>query len=253
MSPRRRIDFEELRRADLSAAERATLGRDWQRRMQQEYLAVGAFSLLATELAAVGCDDVVLSLVTRAACDEVAHADVCRRLADSFLDGKVVDRQAGLPNIPPHDDARPATRALLHVTEMCCIGETLTVCFFTDAIARTKVAAMREALLGLLEDEVDHARLGWAHLASIGRAERAEVAAAIPRMLERMVGWLPSAARNPGHGSERLEEYGYPMPSTIVEVYRRSLRDVVLGGFETIGVDLGPAHRYVRRSGMLEA
>jgi hypothetical protein len=253
MSRERMIDYETLRTADLTPTERATLGRDWQRRMQQEYLAVGAFSLLASELASMGCEDVVLSLVTRAASDEVDHAEVCRSLAACFLDGNVAPRRPGLPNLPRYPGVSAAARALFHMIEMCCIGETLTVCFFTDAVARTQAPAMKQALLGLLEDEMDHARVGWAHLASVGRAERALVAPELPVMLERMVGWLGRAARDDSPGSERLEAYGYPMRATVVDVYRRSLRDVVLAGFDTIGIDIAPALRHARRTGMLSA
>jgi hypothetical protein len=134
---------------------------------------------------------------------------------------------------------------------MCCIGETLTTCFFAEAIARATSAPMREVLGFLLEDEIDHGRVGWAHLAGATQAERARIAAALPSLLERTVGWLPGAIRKAARGDEQLEKYGYLMPSTVIEVYQSSLRDVVLAGFDDLGIDVGPAWRYALEHGLL--
>src|SRR4051812_10542422 len=78
---RRRVPWELLEAEGLDARARARVGASWLGRMKQEHLAVGAFALLAHELAADGCDPVVLALITRAATDEVRHAEICRRLA----------------------------------------------------------------------------------------------------------------------------------------------------------------------------
>jgi len=249
----RAIAFNELTCADLTARQRAVLARDWQRRKQQEHLAVGAFAMLATELAADGCSEIVLSLVTRAASDEVAHAEVCGHLAEAFLGRPLPKREKGLPKLPPHTGLSVRDRGLLHLVEMCCIGETLTTCFFTESIARTTSAPMREALTFLLEDEIDHGRVGWAHLGDSTRAERARVSAALPTLLERTVGWLPVAIKRAVAGDEQLESYGYLRPSTVIDLYRTCLREVVLAGFDDLGIDIGPAVRHAAKCGILSA
>jgi hypothetical protein len=243
---RRQLPFDDLDCTDLTKRQRAVLASDWERRMYQEHLAVGAFALLTTELASVGCDPIVLSLVTRASSDEVAHAEVCRRLAEVFGGAPLTGQSRGVPKIPSHACENEAMRIVLHMIEMCCIGETLTTCFFSEVIARTTSEPLREILAFLLEDEIDHGRVGWAHLAGATSTERARVAAVLPTLIEGRIGWLSSAMQRSTRGDEQLEAYGYLMPSTIIDVYRRSLRDVVLPGFHDVGIDIGPAWRRAR-------
>ncbi|HVY49192.1 MAG TPA: hypothetical protein VHB21_25050, partial [Minicystis sp.] len=147
---RRRIAWDAL--ADVPAGDvRAFAGAEWLERMKQEHLAVGAFSRMAVELAEEGCDDVGLVLVARAAADEVRHAEVCRNVAVKLLDaGAVPRRLRGVPRIPEHPSAAPADRALYHVVEMCCLSETVTGVWFTEAIARATHPTMRAVLESLL-------------------------------------------------------------------------------------------------------
>jgi hypothetical protein len=220
--------------------------------MEQEYLAVRVFAMLTAQLAAEGASDAVLSLVARAVSDEIAHADLCRQLADIFA---AEPRRPARPppprNVPQHPKASPLVQSYLHMVEMCCIGETLTTCFFTEAIQRAKVAPMRTALTLLLEDELDHGRAGWAYLASANANTRQCVAQALPSMLDRTVGWLPDAVKSSRHGDPLLETYGHLAPPTVLDVYRRGLRDVVLAGLATAGVDIAPALAHAARVGML--
>ena len=81
---RRSVVWSELDAEALGKEGRRTVGATWLGRMKQEHLAVGAFALLARELAAEGCDPIVLSLVTRASCDEVRHAELCFGLAEAY-------------------------------------------------------------------------------------------------------------------------------------------------------------------------
>ena len=72
---RRLIPWEQWDTSSLDAPGRARVGGVWRERRRQEHLAVGAFALLAAELAADGCEPVVLALAARAASDEVRHAE----------------------------------------------------------------------------------------------------------------------------------------------------------------------------------
>jgi hypothetical protein len=247
---RRAIAWSELGAGALGREGRRTVGATWLERMKQEHLAVGAFALLARELAAHGCEPVVLSLVTRASCDEVRHAEICRRFAVELLGAAAVPASfRGLPRVPMHAGAPPGDRVLFHVVEMCCMSETLTGVYFTEMLARTTDDVAREAIESLLEDEIDHGRVGWAYLA--GRARDGALhglAEALPAMLERTFrGMLGSRQAAPdGDDDARLETCGYLGRRAGVEVYRRALRDVILPGFDQLGVDLRPARARVR-------
>jgi hypothetical protein len=261
---RRAIAWEGLDAGALGDAGRHAVGATWLERMKQEHLAVGAFALLARELAAQGCDPVVLSLVTRAACDEVRHAEICRRFAVELLGpGAVPGGFRGLPRVPMHPRAAAADRVLFHVVEMCCLSETLSGVYFTEMLARTRDPVAREAVESLLEDEIDHGRVGWAYLAGRARDRSlGALAGALPAMLTRTFAAVlgPRRARGDGGGGTegrtdtasddpRLEACAYLGPRAGADVYRRALRDVILPGFEQLGLDLAAARDLVRERG----
>jgi hypothetical protein len=248
---RRTLAWDRLDAEALGARGRAVVGASWRERMRQEHLAVGAFALLARELAEEGCSSVVLSLVTRAASDEVRHAEICRRFALALMgEAEVPAGFRGLPKVPMHEGATGAERALYHVVEMCCLSETLTGVYFTEMIARTTDPIAREAVESLLEDEVDHGRVGWAYLAERARQRRlGGLAKVLPAMLERTFGGVFAAAKRAPPDDAALERCAYLGRRAGAEVCARALRDVILPGFEETGIDVGPLRALVQERG----
>jgi hypothetical protein len=245
---RRKVTWDLLDASSLDPKKRRTVGATWRERMKQEHLAVGAFAIVAQELAADGCEPVVLELVTRAASDEVRHTEICRRVALALLGASEVPmRFRGLPNLPGHDDAPLHERVLLHMVEMCCLSETLTGVFFTEMHARATNPAARAAIESLLEDEIDHGKVGWAYLTTRARAKQlAGLAARLPTMMERTVGRaIRDAARHPEGDDPEMEAFGYVGRTTSLSIFRRALTDVMVPGFETLGVDLGPSRECI--------
>jgi hypothetical protein len=250
---RRAVAWSELEGRRLEPAQRRVVGASWRERMRQEHLAVGAFTLLARELAEEGCSTGILSLVTRASADEVRHAEICRRFAVRLLgEDEVPKGFRGLANVPMHPDARPAERVLFHVTEMCCLSETLTGVYLTEMLARTTDEVARTAIESLLEDEVDHGRVGWAYLAERARQRHTGgLAEALPAMIDRVFGRvlrMGRVGRVAGDDLE-LESCGYLGLGAAIELYEDALRRVILPGFETLNVDLGPTRTLLRDCG----
>jgi len=237
------------RTTDLAGDGLRTVGITWRDRMRQAHLSVGAFALLAGQLAEQGCDPVVLSLVTRASWDAVRHAEICRRYAASLLgEDEVPARLEGSPSLPAHPGATAGDRVLFHVVELCCLGETLGAITLTEMHARATHPMARAAIESLLEGGLDHGRVGWAYLAQRTREHRTRgLAQALPEMLGRMCreALSPSARATDEPGG--LEAYGFLARRTGQEVCARALRDVILPGFRELGVDLGPAQAIVRQ------
>jgi hypothetical protein len=250
---RRTLAWEHLDTGALGEHGRATVGAAWRARRTQEHLAVGAFALLARELAEDGCDPVVLSLVARASCDEVRHAEICRRFAVALLGAEQVPPCVrGLPKVPMHPRATSAERVLFHMVEMCCLSETLTGVYLTDMVARTTDPVAREAVESLLEDEIDHGRVGWAYLAQRSRERRLDgLAEALPAMFDRTLQRVFDAAARavPDNDDEKLERCAYLGMRAAGAIYARALRDVILPGFEMLSIDLGPARKRLRERG----
>lgn len=127
----------------------------------------------------------------------------------------------------PHEleDAAPADAASTDVTFP----------FETNAAL---LDAARLVVESLLEDEIDHGRVGWAYLATRARsASLAGLANALPAMLDRTFG---RALRGLGRVEDNdvMEAFGYVRDGACKGISRRALRDVVIPGFETLGVDL---------------
>jgi hypothetical protein len=142
---------------------------------------------------------------------------------------------------------------MLHVVEMCCLSETLAVVLFTEMRKRTRNAAAVAAMESLLEDEIDHGRVGWAYLASLGKgaAGFAALARELPALLDRTVGRILDAAQKPEPDDPALEAFAYLGNDSSRALTRGALRDVILPGFDVLGVDTGPAREHARVSGWL--
>ncbi len=252
---RRAIAWEALDAQALAPADRRAVGDRWRARQVQEHLAVGAFAQLAWEVAAHGGEPTVLAMLTRAASDEVRHADICRRAAAVFLgDEAVPARLHGVPRAPLHPEAPARDRALYHVVEMCCLSETFTGVYLTEALAQTVDPTMRAVLESLLEDEIDHGRVGWAHLAGASRSTPpsalAGLSRALPDMLDRTVGRvLRGIAAEPEPDIAARRDVGHLANDACVDLFKSTLREVILPGFDALGVDLGPAHARIRAEG----
>jgi hypothetical protein len=248
---RRSLAWDGLDAGALGDRGRAIVGATWRERMRQEHLAVGAFALLARELAEEGCSSVVLSLITRAASDEVRHAEICRAFAVALMGERDVPaRFRGLPSVPMHEGATRADRVLYHVVEMCCLSETLTGVYFSEMIARATDSVAREAVESLLEDEVDHGRVGWAYVAERARERRlGGLARALPAMLDRTFAAVLRPPRRGPRDDQHLERCAYLGPRAGSDVARRALHDVILPGFEEVGIDVGPLHAHMRERG----
>jgi hypothetical protein len=250
---RRAIRWEELDVERLGAEGRRLVGATWRERMKQEHLAVGAFALLAQELAAEGADPIVLSLITRASSDEVRHAGICKSFAITLLNPEVVEpRMRGLPRIPMHERSNARERVLYHLVEMCCLSETLTGVYLTEMLDRTTDPVARIAIESLLEDEIDHGRVGWAYLAARATEGSTEgLASALPAMLDRTFDRVLTAGRRAPADDSRLETCGFLGAKSAADVYRRVLEAVIVPGFETLGIDLGPAWARIRERAWL--
>jgi hypothetical protein len=221
--------------------------------MRQEHLAVGAFALLSRELAEQGCSPGVLSMATRAADDEVRHAEICRRFAEATLGPSEVPRRfRGLPDVPMHDRATASDRALLHVVEMCCLSETLTGVFFTEMLTRTTDPVAREVVESLLEDKIDHGRLGWAYLAErVAERSASALSTGLPAMIDRTFRGVLEAARRSPADDAHLEAHAYLGLRASADIYRRALRDVILPGFESLALDMTAARALMDERGWL--
>jgi hypothetical protein len=150
----------------LSPHERQAVAEMWTRRSEAELRVAATFSGIVGDLFASGADPEVLAIASRAVGDEVRHAEICRRVAGRYSDGSVAWPAPCHVALPEYPDVPPATRCALHMLGMCCLNETIASAFLRACLDGAETLLSKAALTELLTDEIDHARLGWAYLAS---------------------------------------------------------------------------------------
>ena len=94
-----------------------------------------------------------------------------------------------------------------------------------------------------LGDELGHARLGWALLASpvMGPPERAPVARELPRLLrDGVTAWLDAARVLPVRG---VPTHGIPSRARHCRWVRQATFELVLPGFAAVDLDTARATR----------
>ena len=129
-----------------------------------------------------------------------------------------------------------ANSVALHVTGLCCVNETLATAYLAHCLAIATAPIAVAANRAHLREEIDHARLGWAHLASpaLTPALREQLAECVPRLLAANVPlWeQPDAFLPPGG----VPDHGLPSHQAACRVAQDAVAELVLPGFQHVGV-----------------
>lgn len=207
----------------------------WQMRADSERSVGSVFTQLLADLAATGAHPEVLALARRAMDDETRHARVCAELAAAYRGDEVREAPPLAVRLPDYGEPQ-RMRAALHAVNLCCIGETIATAFVDACHADCAAWAELRELQGLhLADEVHHARVGWAHLASLSTDDRRHIASHLPELLRAQVRtWEARIALLPENG---IAGHGYPPRAALIAVVYGAIRDVVLPGFDYLEID----------------
>ena len=227
----------------LTEPERARLAATWMRRSEAEYLAVSTFSVLAIDLVAASAPADVLSLCLRAGIDEVRHAEMCIRMAKIYS-GKQQLPPPGMSSLPD-DPARPKLhQALANTMLVSCVSETYATTVLSATRDLTTDPTAQAVLTSIYSDEVMHARLGWSYLRyaiEVGGQGVIDAAAAmLPRAL-RGVANVVEAERPIGDVTDAVRKHGLMTPAEERVIFSTCVREVLVPGFEALGIPVGSA------------
>lgn len=218
----------------LPPGERALLASLWQSRASSESSVRSVFDQLIAELTATGAHREVIALAQRAADDEARHAQICAELAAVYHGAPITLALSPSVRLPDYGET-PRMRAALHVVNLCCISETIASAFVEACLAASEGEMLRDVHGRHLADEVRHARIGWAHLATLSLDERGAVAARLPELLRvQVLAWESRIAELPEHG---VPGHGYPPRADLIATVHGAVRDLVLPGFDYVDVD----------------
>lgn len=240
------IPWAESTAAQLAPAERARLAGTWMRRAAAEYLAVSTFSVLAIDLVAAMAPADVLSLCLRAGIDEVRHAEMCLRMAAIYGEAGAPPPMPppGMSSLPDEPGRNKLHQALANTMLVSCVSETYATTVLQATREVTTDPAALAVLTSIYSDEVMHARLGWSYMRHAidvgGEGVLAAAAAMLPRAL-RGVANVVERERPIGEVTDAVRAHGLMTPAEERLVFASCVHEVLIPGFEALGIAVGDA------------
>lgn len=231
----------------LDPSLRERLGRQWASRATAELRVASIFASVSAGLLESGADPAVLRIAARAVSDEVRHAEICRHVAERYLGREVEWPAPGRGSMPSLARAPGSLKATLHTIAMGCINETIASAWLETSLRDATAPLARAAIRELMADDIHHARLGWAHLAStfVGPEARRAIGAWLPALFDAAA--RPWTREHPDKVAEGCAEHGVPSNAQTRAVVRETLSGVVLPGFESLGVPIDAGRVWVDR------
>lgn len=226
----------------LTVGAREAAARVWAIRERTEHEAVTLFSRLAADLEECRAPRRLVELARAAAADERVHATHCRAVIDSLA--------PGMPPLPPDASVRlgpsgaPAARRALYASvALGCVTESLSTALLLEMRAGATAPRVKEALDTILEDEVRHSRLGWAHLAlAAADGDVGWLAPSVPAMLEAALASesSPEGALEGAEARAFLRAHGILAPGDVARITAGVVADVIAPGLRAHGLWHGP-------------
>jgi hypothetical protein len=221
----------------LTDGERALVAASAERRAGLELCGAASFTVITQALVDLRADTAIVDLSARAIAEEIRHSNIYLELARRYRGAHVTEPRIAPIEAPRHAGCDDETRRVLHVVGMCSVNETMACGFLELCLAGATDAHVRSALREILEDEIRHARIGWALLGSrrLTEAHKREVSRHLGAMIAaQLAGWRAQMATLP---AAEVPAHGCPSAAAIERAAIRTLREVVLPGFAHVGVD----------------
>jgi hypothetical protein len=223
--------------ARLSPRERARLAEIWLYRAAMERRVADSFEVIRGALERRKAPHALVALAARAIDDEYRHAELSRLVASHFA-GRELDSPERLTlRIPAHAGAPAELRDTLFIVGQCVFNETTAGAYLEVCLSHARGALAKAALQELLSDEIDHGRIGWAHLASLDAASRAAVGPwLLPLAYLNLCSWIGETPDDPAE-SAGLAEQGAPPARAIRAALRAALSSLIVPGLVELGID----------------
>jgi hypothetical protein len=233
--------------AALSTAQRVAIAGHWKHRSKSELQVGRAFAAMVPLLRERGASVAVLDRLESGAEEEVRHSEICSRLAETYLGDEVARPKIDSVPLPRFEVGDEELETALLVSGMCCINETTATAWISACLAAAQTPLAQMANRIHLSDEIEHARIGWAHLASsaVSDATRVALGPCLPKLLEANApGWERDDASLPPEG---VPAHGHLAFEVSRRVFLDSVADLIIPGFTHVGVDTRPAQAWLAK------
>jgi hypothetical protein len=119
----------------------------------------------------------------------------------------------------------------------CLFNETTASAFLEASLSHARSPLALAALRELLSDEIDHARIGWAHLASLPEQERARVDPwLLPMAFLNLKTWREHSPPTAFY-TESLARHGAPPWHAVEEALVGALSTLIVPGLAALGLE----------------
>jgi len=225
----------------------------WSFRARAEVEAADRFARLAYRLSGAGAAIQVVQMAQSAASDEIRHAELCADLARHFGSEPKTRTGGDPPEVAP-SGLVARERVLYEVVALSCVTETLSAALLGAMAEQARDDRVRDAVHSILRDEIEHGRLGWAHLSlEHARGYGRFLGDYLPAMLQGTIDdelFREGDDPNEKHDTE-LAGWGALRRADRRVLFTATMREVVFPGLERFGVDTSAGARWLveRESG----
>ena len=236
--------------AAMAPTQRAWLARIWRSQAATEARVASSFAVIEESLEALGADSGLVRLAARAVDDERRHAALCEEASGRYAGAPCAQHERLEARHPRHPHASPELRRALYVVGQCALNETFASAYLAQAYRGATSPLARAVIRELLEDEIDHARLGWAFLSTTSASTRRELSRWLVVLTESN---LREWRRIDLPDSRALEAHGVPPRGEALDALDEAVRGVLLPGFAHAGLDTRGLERWLSRGGLARA
>lgn len=221
----------------LPLATRETLSAVWQVRAAMERRVADSFGVIEEALRARSASDELVALAHRAIDDEHRHAELSRQVASRYA-ARALPAPERLPlTVPRLEGASPFVRHTLHVIGQCILNETTAAAYLSLCLHRATGATAQWGLRELLADEIDHGRIGWAHLASLPLVERRAISPwLLPLSFLNLRAWRRETV-DETFADPIFAQHGAPGADDVETALSTALDELILRGLAQLGLD----------------
>lgn len=228
----------------LTHEQRSELVAVWLGRAASERRVAEAFEVIQRALETSRSGASLRALALRAVDDEHRHAELCRVVASRCAGRELPPPPRLSLVLPEHRGAPARLLPTLYVLGHCAMNETLASAFLETSLRYASAPLARAALRELLSDEIDHARLGWAHLSELSEGRRAELAPWLDSLVYENLRMWRTAPRLVPTDCE-LYAHGAPPADAIEQALLGAIRDLIIPGLAYFGLPTRALERWV--------
>jgi len=232
---------------ELGATDRGELAQHWLSRSASERRVADSFVVIHRTLSEHQAPDALVRLAARAVEDEYRHAELARQVASRFQGADLPSPPLLQLKVPEHQGASPALKRTLFIVGQCALNETFASAVLEASLEAATGPLAKEALRELLADEIDHARIGWAHLATLDAPGRAEFQPwLIPLVRDNLQMWRSTPRDYPTNPA--LVSQGALTTELLEGALQAATRELVVPGLQHLGISTDALARWLEQT-----